>query len=110
MTKLSNKLTTFRQKEVQQLFDSVEKRHKNLGLTILLAPKILSYSRILIITPKKTGSAPERNLIRRRLKAIFYEEKLFENNPYDCIVLARPEATKLSFLDLKRILINFIKS
>jgi len=37
-----------------------------------------SFGKILIIIPGKTGNAIKRNKIRRQIKAIFYEEKLFE--------------------------------
>ena len=55
--------------------------------------------RILVITPKKMGTAPKRNLIRRRLKALFYEEKLFEkrigklNNGYMHVVALHEQCT-----------------
>ncbi len=59
--------------------------------------------RILIITPRKIGNAPQRNLLRRRLKAIFREEKIF-NYSYDFVVYSRKGSADLSFEDLKAIL------
>ena len=48
------------------------------------------YAKILIVTPKKIGSAPVRNLLKRRLKSIFYEEKLYER-PTPTLSSARKE-------------------
>jgi ribonuclease P protein component len=51
------------------------------------------------------GNAPERNLLRRQLKAIFYEEKLFERG-FECIIILRKEAVPLSFAQLKELLLD----
>ena len=65
--------------------------------------------RILIITPKKVGNAPTRNLLRRRLKALFHEEQLFLHS-YDMVIYCRKGAASLSFADLKSILLTaFLK-
>ena len=61
--------------------------------------------RILIVTSRKVGTAPKRNLLRRRLKAIFYEEKLFQHS-YDVVVYCRKSATDLSFEELKTLLLD----
>ncbi len=64
-----------------------------------------SYGKILVITPKKIGSAPKRNLLKRRLKSIFYEEKLY-TYPYNIAVLAKKGSTLLTFGLLKAILVS----
>ncbi len=63
------------------------------------------FAKILIVTPKKIGSAPARNLLKRRLKAIFYEEKLYQR-PYNLAALCRKGSPQLSFDELKTILLN----
>lgn len=75
------------------------------GLTIKIAPKKESLGRILIVIPKKTGNAPQRNLLRRRLKTIFFEEKLY-NEPFDCIVFATEQAVEVPFSHLKKLIIT----
>lgn len=61
--------------------------------------------KILIIAPRKIGSAPQRNLLKRRLKALFYEEKLFELGMHIIVYLKKPSAT-LSYTCLKEIIVK----
>lgn len=69
----------------------------------------MDFGRILVITSRKIGSAPKRNKIRRRLKSIFYENKLFALD-YDCIVIVRQgSAINLEFYELKEILNSVFK-
>lgn len=63
------------------------------------------YGRILIITSKKIGSAPKRNKARRRLRAIFYEEKLYLKH-LDVVVFCKEAINNISFDKLKSNLIN----
>jgi len=65
--------------------------------------------RILVVTPKKIGSSPQRNRIRRRLKAIFYEEKLFERG-IDVIVFVKKKGIELTFNQLKKLLIGVFET
>jgi ribonuclease P protein component len=46
-----------------------------------------------------------RNLIRRRIKSIFYEEKLFTFG-FDCVVIAYKKIVMLSFDQLKHLLLS----
>ena len=71
------------------------------GLKLLQAcDRSLLHGKLLIIIPRAFGSAPERNLLRRRLKAIYYEEKLFEV-PIVVIAICYKQAQKLSFNEIK---------
>ncbi len=73
----------------------------------MASPRQKDFARILIIASTKTGTAPKRNLFKRRLKSIFYENKLFEQ-PDDIAVIARNGALELSFDQLKKILLEKI--
>jgi ribonuclease P protein component len=70
----------------------------------LLAPRQHDFGRVLIIASRKVGNAPQRNLVRRRIKAIFYEEKLFER-AFDCVVILYQKAVELPFDQLKDLLL-----
>lgn len=63
----------------------------------------ISLDRILIITPKKIGSAPQRNLLKRRLKSIFYEEKYYQQG-YTLAFFCKKESVKRTFAELKALL------
>jgi ribonuclease P protein component len=54
------------------------------------------------------GNAPERNKIRRQIKSIFYEEKLFELS-YDYVIIVYKQILRLSFQELKTLLLSSIK-
>jgi ribonuclease P protein component len=103
---LSSLISKFTRQEINDLFRNSKKYLKHPALDILLSPATHEeFGRILVVTPRKVGTAPERNKIRRRLKAIFYESRLFELD-YDCVVLVKKEAISLSFNELKALLIE----
>ena len=104
----SKPIYKFSQQEAKRFFQKSITKKNIEGLTILLAPRVFDYGRILVITPRKSGNAPERNLIRRRLKHIFYEDKLYEK-PFDCIVIISKQSIDLNFDKLKSILNNVIQ-
>lgn len=63
--------------------------------------------RILIITPRKIGNAPQRNRLRRRFKALFHEEKIFEKS-YDFVIYCRKGSANLSFQELKSLFLKVV--
>jgi len=93
----------FSKREISVLFKKARRVYAQPGFHILVAPATLSYGRILIVTSRKVGNAPTRNKIRRRLKAIFYEERLFEKQ-LDCIVIVKPDGARSDFTTLKNLL------
>lgn len=107
MPRLASLVTSFSKNEIDTLFKRVSQRFYRAGLDIKVAVAQLSYGRLLIIVPKKFGNAPARNLIKRRLRALFYEEKLYECHK-DVIIIVRPEARFLSFEQLKIIVFEII--
>ncbi len=98
------KISSFTRQEVSQLFARVSPKVKVSGLRILRAPATLEFGRILIVTPRRVGTAPERNLVRRRIKSIFREQKLYQRR-YDCIALVGRDATAMSYQELLRYLL-----
>lgn len=100
-------MRAFTRTEIQQLFKTAQRIVNNSDCSILVAPRIHSDAGILIITSRKIGSAPERNKVRRRLKAIFYEEKLY-NQLYDCVIIVKKPGILLTFEQWKKLLIENI--
>lgn len=78
-------------------------------LDIKIAPKTKAVARILPVTPRKSGNAPERNLFRRRMKALFHELNLYEG-AYDWIFFAKPGISDLSFEQLRDIVLQVLQS
>lgn len=73
-------------------------------LMVRIGPARHKVGRLLVVIPNKAvGSAPVRNLLRRRLKAIFYQYQLYTKGK-DCVVFAHPGADKLSYQELQELL------
>jgi len=115
MRNIAKNLSTFTNTEVTEILKKAKRALKHPGLDILChpSPSALNHGRILVVTSRKVGPAVQRNLIRRRLKAIFYEEKLYEQKwDYICIIKpvfsepAKKACITLTFEQLKEILIG----
>ncbi len=60
---------------------------------------------LVVVTPRRIGTAPERNRVRRRLRALFYENGLFAY-PYFCVVIVNERGVGLSFGELTRLVVS----
>lgn len=96
-------VSSFTAREIASLLKRARQIFTSPQLSIKAGLKSGIHSRILAITPKKMGTAPLRNLIKRRLKALFYEERLF-NSPFDLVIYCKKGATDLPYADLKTLL------
>ena len=94
------------QKEIRKLFKEARRVLKHPCLDILIAPSSSEQGRLLVVTPGRIGTAPERNKIRRRLKALFYEENRHEH-PYDLVLFIKKEALALSYDELKALVLPY---
>jgi ribonuclease P protein component len=96
-------ISVFSQNEIKQLFKTARTRYQSAEVQIRLAPRSLDYARVLIVVSRKVGNAVTRNLIRRRIKNIFYQDQLY-SFPFDWIIIPRAAITTLSFQALKEII------
>lgn len=97
-------LTRFTQHEIDYAFKNARRVIAHPGIHILLAPKQKKLGRILVIASRKIGNAVQRNKLKRQLRSIFNENKLFEH-AFDCIVLFK-KSSEFSFDDLKKLLLK----
>ncbi|MBT3456334.1 hypothetical protein HN446_04675 [bacterium] len=104
--KITKNISSFKKEEVKKIFSSAKSKIFVDGLKIFIAPKQSDLGRVLVITPRRVGNSPKRNLIRRRIKSIFYEEKLYEKQNDWIVFVGERKSTGLSFLRLKEIIIN----
>ena len=105
MIRTAGKLSKFSKKETSDLFKQARAVVRGQYFTLLVAPKTEKFGRILLVVPRRVGTAPERNKLKRQLRSIFYEEKLFEHE-YDCIIIFKKAATGLSFDKLKPLVLE----
>ena len=109
-----NSLFSFPQKEIRQAFQKAKLKNKINGLKLLQIvsnelDEKYSFGKLLIVIPAKTGKAVDRNKIKRQIKAIFYEERLFEK-PLISILLVYKPALKLNFEQIKEFLVKSFES
>jgi ribonuclease P protein component len=105
---IARNITNFKCKEITDLFKKVKCSFCSESFKILYGPRQRSFARVLVIASRKVGNAPARNQIKRRLRAVFYENRLYEK-PYDFIVIIRAEACSLSFEALRALFMEGIK-
>jgi|SRR5579872_4856778 len=101
-------MNSFSTREIRHIFSVARRVVHHPGLDILIAPKSGPIARLLVVTPRRVGNAPERNKIRRRLKAIFHEEKLAQGI-LDCVVVVKVTGKELTFDELKKLLVGAVK-
>lgn len=95
-------ISHFKQQEIRSIFRKAQKVYADQGLVLLASPSNKEFGRILVVTSRKVGTAPERNKIRRRLKSIYYQEKLFTKK-IDCIVIVKKPGIAYPFQKLSEI-------
>jgi ribonuclease P protein component len=105
MPGIAKKISKFTKREIDYLFQHARRVLRNDACTILLAPRQCDFGKVLIVASRKVGNAPQRNLIRRRIKSIFYEEKLFEFG-FDCVIIAYKPMVDLSFDQFKSFILG----
>jgi ribonuclease P protein component len=105
MPSISQQLSTFTRQEVDNFFKSAHATKKTRAFTCLMAPRTKAFARILVIASGKSGSAVERNRIRRRIKALFLENKLFDY-PNDCVIIVKQTAGLAELQDIKNLILH----
>lgn len=101
-------ITQFNPDQIRTLYRSAKTVVKEPGIEIRRAPQQnKDLSKTLIVIPRAVGTAVERNLLRRQIKSIFYQDRLFEN-PFDLLILLKKGGTQLSFDQLTQLLTNAV--
>ncbi len=94
-------LSKFSRTEIETLFAKIIHRFKKAGLTVLLAPRSLSYGRLLLSVSRKAGNAPQRNRLKRQLRALFGQFKLADTAFDWAFIVKDGHVRKLSFKELE---------
>ncbi len=105
MSSIAGLISTFSRSDIEQLFKKSRRVIASSAVTILLGSRQKEHARILLIIPRRVGNAPIRNKLKRRLRALFYQESLYKMNK-DCIFIARKGAGDLSYEALKKMVLQ----
>jgi len=97
--------SSWTQKEIKRFLLKARRVVQSTSVDIRTAPCQSDRGRLLVVTPKKIGNAPQRNRFRRRVKAIFHEQKLAAFGR-DFGVFAKTGAPKLSFTELTQLMLT----
>lgn len=103
----ANSYTGFTNREVRTVIQNAKKRVLIQGLSFICIDSAFEKGRLLVVTPRRLGSAPVRNKIRRRLKAIFYEHGIYAKR-VDVIIFVKNEALALPFAELQKIMMHVL--
>ncbi len=106
--KYARLICSFTRSEIAALFHSAQRIFVDDSLTILIAPQMRDYARLLIVASRSVGTSPARHKIRRRLKHIFYQERLFGRLNCDVAVIVKAPACAFSFDDLRKKLLDIL--
>jgi ribonuclease P protein component len=99
----------FSRSEITRFFSRAQLKKKTGGLRLLQAqPEApIEFGKLLIVTPRASGNACQRNRLRRRLKAIFYENQLYLHKVISAVLVYK-QAQELSFEQLSSFLMKHI--
>jgi ribonuclease P protein component len=103
MPRFVRTLTQWSRSEIRTFVRKAHRVLQHPGLDIKSAPALLSYGRVLIVISKKVGTAPQRNVLRRRLKALFRELHFYATGN-DWLFYLKPALNGYSYAALKIIL------
>jgi ribonuclease P protein component len=102
-------LFSFKKKEVERAFSNAKLVKQIPGLKLLQAPCDYDYGKLLIVIPKKVGTAITRNRLKRQIKSIFYEEEMFspaKGGGVTLILMIYKPALEMSREEIKNFLIK----
>ncbi|MCF7900299.1 ribonuclease P protein component [Candidatus Babeliales bacterium] len=99
------KLSSFSRTEISDAFKRARLKVRYSGLKLLVAPSDRGHGKLLIVTPRRSGNSPQRNLFRRRMKALFRENNLSKHS-ITLIALVDRNGIELSFKKLEQLVLS----
>lgn len=90
-------------KEVAFIFKTARAILRHQAFDIKMAMTHQRHGHLIVVTPRSLGNAPQRNLVRRQIKAIFHENH-FKKHDVAWIIFVKKEALLLSFSELQTLI------
>ena len=104
----TKKISSFSRTEISDAFKRARLKVRYSGLKLLLAPSDAEHGKLLLITPRRSGNSPQRNLFRRRLKSIFREHNLADQKIVLIAIVDR-NGIGLSFKKLEQLILGCLE-
>jgi ribonuclease P protein component len=76
-------------------------RFRGQFFTLVFLGNELGHARLAVVASRKVGTAVVRNRVKRRFRELFRRDKGLLREPLDLIVIARPEAGRAAWADLR---------
>lgn len=99
MASIARRITAWREGEIRRTIRRSRRliRSDNADVSVIQTQGI---GRVLIIIPKKVGTAVVRNRTRRRIRSLFFENQLFSQG-LSWIIYVKPPLATRSFSELR---------
>jgi ribonuclease P protein component len=107
MASIARRITAWREGEIRR---TIRRSRRCIRSTYVDVSVILSrdIARILIIIPKKVGTAVVRNRTRRRIRSLFFEKQLFSAGT-SWIVYVKPPTASCTFSELRELFMEWAR-
>jgi len=106
------RLFTFSPQEISNAFKKAHLKRFFHGLKLLESPiettAQVPHGKLLVVISSLSGKAHDRNRVRRHLKALFYEEKLYQK-PSFWIIIVQKAGMSFDFDTLKQFMKDSVK-
>jgi len=105
MASIARRITAWREGEIRRTIRRSRRlvRSDSADVSVIQTQGI---GRVLIIIPKKVGTAVVRNRTRRRIRSLFFENKLFSQG-LSWIIYVKPPLANLSFSELRELCMHW---
>ncbi len=102
MVSIARRITAWSEGEIRRVLRRSRRVIRSADADVSVAGSSDEFGRILIIIPKKVGTAVVRNRIRRRIRSLFFEKKFFTQRLL-WIVYVKPPLAEQSFTQLEQL-------
>lgn len=105
MSSIARRITQWTNDEVGVVLKASYRLYRGNPCDIRVAKTNRDIAKLLLIVSRKTGNAPDRNRFKRRMKSIFYQEKLYTKG-FDWVIFAKKDGLKTDYQELKALMLE----
>jgi ribonuclease P protein component len=98
--RIARAITSFTSSEIRRLIARAQVITSDQFITLKCVSTDNEIGRILIVVPKRVGSAPIRNTIKRQVRSIFYQYQLYQRGK-DFVIFFHTQPPSFAYLKKK---------